>query len=309
MEKTPEQKFFNEVSRALHENDTDVIDVLMEPLDTDEPNQEVLADDATVEDEVVPDSLDDSQPDDTEPTESEKTIAQLRKELEEAKKVEHRLKSDAGRVPGLQSKLSAVEAKLDAMAAKAATRNEDGSVDDGASVDDAFDDEHFALIAETDPTLAAALKSVMGKVIKRTQTQGVDAAREVTKAFRETDEEVARQTEWNALVSVVPDAPDIFNSFAWASYKDTLTPEKLALAQSASASEVIAAITDYKAFVNKAVGSTKANEVAEERQRKLTAGVPGSSTPGARAKAPDDEKTLFDNAYAEVLKSQYRKVQ
>lgn len=305
IEKTPEELFFKEASRALHSNDSEAIDALMEPVDTVDgeiPNKEDVVEDP----EVLVDDTDEPKEevrseDIVDETPEQKRIAELMKELEEAKKVGHALRSDAGRVPQLQKKLSAVEARLNEMAAKAAKFKEDGSVDEEASVQDAFDNEHFALIEETDPTLAKALKATLAKVLIKTQTQGVDAAREVTNAFKETEEEAAINREWNALISVVPEAPEVFNSFAWAAYKDTLTPEKLALAQSAKASEVLLAIQDFKTFSNTAVPSAKALQTTEERRRKLTTTTPSGSSVGSPAKGPKDEAALFEEAYLATL--------
>ena len=314
MTKEVDEKFFDEVSRAIEKQDTEALNTLMGPVDDEEikkePNQEVTAEEDEAEVTETDDSPDNKESSD-EPNSREEDVeednadseevAKLKKELEEARTAQHRLKSDAGRVPGLQRKLAELDKRLQEMAEKSAkTTDEDGDSD--ASLQDAFKNEHFELIKETDPTLAAALQAILGDAFRASKKESVQAAREVTNTFREVEEEEALRTEWDKLVEVAPEAPEIFKSPEWSQYKNTLTPAQRALAESGFADDVLVAIERYNRFIGKEETVKQTAHVTEERERKLKTKTPGSHSVSPAKREADDPNALFHSIYEELRK-------
>lgn len=309
--KETDEKFFEEVARALEKNDAEALDILMEKEEPEvvEPKQEVAEPEST-EPEVKEDEVP-AEPraeEDLETEEPEDEVATLKKQLEEARTAQHKLQSDAGRVPGLQRKLAELDKKLQTMAERSADKNDAGDVTELASIKDALNNEHFQLIKESDPTLAAALEAALTGLVRANKKESVEVVREVTSAFREDEEEEALRSEWNKLVEEAPDAPQIFQSKEWKQYKFGLTPEQRAIAESAYAEDVLIALGDFNSKFRKAAPQeTKPSPVSEERERKLKTKTPGSGAPAApAAKRVDDEESLFKQAYEEVLKQNQR---
>jgi hypothetical protein len=306
MTKDVNEQFFEEVSAAMEKNDRESMQTLMgavEEEEVKEPNQEVAAEEIDVETDGTIDEPVDKTRTEEESEEDEDETTKLKRELEEARTAQHRLKSDAGRVPGLQRKLAELDKKLQTMAEHSAKPDSDAEGD--ASLADAFDNEHFALIRETDPTLAAALQATFNRMVTSTKKQSVEAAREVTNTFREVEEQEDRYREFDKLVSVVPEAPEIFKSPEWTQYKDTLTPNQRQLAESGYAEDVVLAIERFNIYTGK-VPSKQAANVSEERARKLTAKVPGSSAASPAQRQETDPEAYFKKIFEEQRKLNQR---
>lgn len=307
MAKDIEQQFYDEVSKAIHAQDSDTLNTLIEFEDKEkkpdtDPNLEVPAPDQDKEDLEQPTVTDEpdteSRTDETdEGDDKEETVDDLKKQLEEARNVEHRLKSDAGRVPGLQRKLAELDKKLQEMAERSAATNENG--DDASG--DAFDNEHLALIRETDPTLAAAIEKSISAALKAARASSVEAARAVTSTFRQEEEEVALRNEWNILVKEAPDAPEIFRSPEWEEWKQYISPSMRQLAESAIAEDVLIAIDRF----NKATGREQVvqpSPVQEARERKLKTRTPGSEGPSSPSSGFTDPEAYFNKMYKDLLR-------
>lgn len=306
MTKDVEQQFYDEVAKAIHTQDSDTLNTLIEfdenkkapetdpkqedpvedqgqeglekPVETDEPSDEPRSDDSAESDN------------------GEETVESLKRQLEEARNVDHRLKSDAGRVPGLQRKLAELDKKLQEMAEKSAATNENG--DDASG--DAIDNEHLAIIRETDPTLAAAIEKSIAAALKSAKRSSVDAARVVTETFRQEEEEANLRHEWNVLVQEAPDAPEIFRSKEWDEWKQTISPSMRLLAESATADDVLIAIDRF----NKATGRNQAvtpSPVQEARERKLKTRTPGSEGPSSPSSGFTDPEAYFNKLYKDLL--------
>jgi hypothetical protein len=298
-------KLFKDISRAMETNDTVAMDALMakEEEEVKEPIQEVAAEEVKEEVVVEEEAPTEEVREEAEDHGDEDETTKLRRELEEARTAQHRLKSDAGRVPGLQRKLAELDKKLQTMAENSAKPDSDAEGD--ASLADAFDNEHFALIRETDPTLAAALQATFNRMVTSTKKQSVEAAREVTNTFREVEEQEDMQREFNKLVSAVPEAPEIFRSAEWTQYKETLTPNQRQLAESGYAEDVVLAIERFNLYTGK-VPSKQAADVSEERARKLTAKVPGSSAASPAQRQETDPEAYFKKVFEEHRKLNQR---
>lgn len=306
MTKDVEQQFYDEVSKAIHEQDSKTLSTLIEfdgdKKDTEtSPIQEDPAPDQDHEGLEKPIEVDEPGDEprtdaDVESDDKEETVESLKKQLEEARNVDHRLKSDAGRVPGLQRKLAELDKKLQEMAEKSAATNENG--DDASS--DAFDNEHLAIIRETDPTLAAAIEKSIAAAMKSARRSSVDAARVVTETFRQEEEEASLRHEWDVLVQEAPEAPEIFRSPEWETWKQTISPSMRQLAESSMAEDVLIAIDRF----NKATGRNQVvqpSPVQEARERKLKTRTPGSEGPSSPSGNFTDPEALFNKLYKDLL--------
>ena len=306
MTKDVEQQFYDEVSKAIQDQDSKTLSTLIE-FEEDKketetsPTQEDLALDQDQEDLEKPTTTDgpddESRADgDVESDDEGETVESLKRQLEEARNVDHRLKSDAGRVPGLQRKLAELDKKLQEMAERSATINENG--DDASN--DAFDNEHLAIIRETDPTLAAAIQKSISAAMKSAQRSSVDAARVVTETFRQEEEEASLRYEWDVLVQEAPEAPEIFRSPEWDMWKQTISPSMRQMAESAMAEDVLIAIERF----NKATGRGQVvapSPVQEARDRKLRTRTPGSEGPSSPSGNFTDPEAYFNKLYKDLL--------
>lgn len=309
MSKDLNEKFFEEVATAMDKNDKEALDILMGDVEEEEeaPKQEVAAEEDVVakegESKAGADAPANDEVKDDEQLSPEESIVKLKKELEEARTTQHRLSSDAGRVPGLQRKLAELDKKLQLMAERSANGTADGDLDD-ASLDDAFDNEHFKLIDETDPVLAKALRSTLQKAIGKSRKESYDAVREVTNTFREEGEQEHLWNELNILKGEIPDVETVFASKEWTTFKDTLTPRQRALAESDSAEDVLSIMPRFDKYAGRDQVNKEVDKVTEDRERKLKVKTPGSSTPNQSRpnNNNDDPETLFNTLYAEALK-------
>lgn len=306
MPKDVEQQFYDEVSKAIHAQDTDTLSTLIEfeaeKKTVEDPNLEDPAKDQEQEDLEKPTETEEpdttSRSDDEVESEDEddNSVESLKRQLEEARNVQHRLKSDAGRVPGLQRKLAELDKKLQEMAERSAATNENG--DDASK--DAFDNEHLAIIRETDPTLAAAIEKSISAALVAANKRSVEAARVVTDTFRQEEEEAALKQEWDILVQEAPDAPEIFRSQEWDEWKQTITPSMRMLAESSVAEDVLIAIDRF----NKTMGRTQVvqpSPVQEARERKLKTRTPGSEGPSSPSNTTLDPEAYFNKMYKDLL--------
>jgi len=306
MTKDVEQQFYDEVSKAIQDQDSKTLSTLIE-FEEDKketetgPTQEDLATGQDQEDLEKPTATDGPgyelrTDDDVESGDNEETVESLKKQLEEARNVDHRLKSDAGRVPGLQRKLAELDKKLQEMAERSAATNENG--DDASN--DAFDNEHLAIIRETDPTLAAAIQKSISSAMRSAQRSSVDAARVVTETFRQEEEEASLRYEWDILVHEAPEAPEIFRSPEWDEWKQTISPSMRQMAESAVADDVLIAIDRF----NKATGRSQVvtpSPVQEARERKLKTRTPGSEGPSSPSGNFTDPEAYFNKLYKDLL--------
>lgn len=307
MPKDVEQQFYDEVSKAIHAQDSDTLNTLIEFEAGDketktEPTQEDSATDQDQEGSETPagneEPSDEPRSDTTaESDDAEETVESLKRQLEEARNIDHRLKSDAGRVPGLQRKLAELDKKLQEMAERSAATNENG--DDASR--DAIDNEHLAIIRETDPTLAAAIEKSISAALAQARKSSVDAARVVTETFRQDEEEASLRHEWDLLVREAPEAPEIFRSPEWDEWKQTVTPQMRQLAESAVAEDVLIAIERF----NKATGRAQVvqpSPVQEARERKLKTRTPGSEGPSSPSSGFTDPEAYFNKMYKDLLR-------
>lgn len=305
-----ERDLFLEISKAIREDDFDTLDRLVTPEEEEVKTEAVVEETITeetkdgeekkeevavvVEEEVV---LDDAG-----------TIAKLREELEQQRTLNHKLKSDAGRVPSLQRKLAEVDNKLREMAAKpnpsAATTREDKRVLS----------EKLAQIREHDPLLADAMMELVEESANKLRQEIEPKVAATEKAVYSRELEETLETEMAKLEAVVPNAKEVFVSPAWKEWKADLPETWRALAESSYAEDVVVAMQRYakdmyerhpellpkqdqKPVTTTTAPNEEAQKVQQQRQQKLATKTPGTSSVSAKDTPNLDEDALFAEVY------------
>jgi hypothetical protein len=318
-----EQDLFLEISKAIREDDHAALDRLVVPDEVvpekvvpveEEVKEEVVVenktvteetkDDTVVKEEVVEEVVEDD---------PATTIAKLQEELEQQRVLNHKLKSDAGRVPSLQRKLAEVDNKLREMAQKpnpsAAATREDKRVLS----------EKLAQIKEHDPLLADAVMELVNDAISGLRQEIEPKVTAVERATFDKELEETLDNEMTKLKEVVPNAIEVFQSPAWKEWKAELPANWLALAESMYADDVITALQRYsrdmyarhpelvKAPAQVAATTTtttatpteESERVKQQRQQKLTTKTPGTASVSAKDSPSIDEEALFAKVFKE----------
>ena len=223
-------------------------------------------------------------------------LAALRQELQT-------LRSSAGRVPALQSQLSQLQREERIRKTVAATKP--AVVEEDADVKELR--EQIKELEGVDPTTAAILQKLLDKSMPK---QEVQQAPDIESLIRTATDEARIEAEFERVVSVHPDAPDIFVHPEWAAWKSKLTPVQRSWAESDKAEQVSEALTAFKNYVNgvqpAAVTETPPAPVAdvtqEARQRKLKGSTSTTSNTAIKNSSKQDDETMFNEFYEQALK-------
>lgn len=219
-------------------------------------------------------------------------LAALRAELQS-------LRSSAGRVPALQSQLSQLQReeriRKTAAAAKPVVVEEDADVKELRN--------QIKELEEVDPTTAAILQKLLDKQAPK---QEAKQAPDIEELIRNATEDTRLEVEFERVVQVHPDAPEIFVHPTWATWKSSLTPAQRAWAESDKAEQVSEALTAFKNYVNgvqpAAVVTPPAQpDVTQEaRQRKLK-GSTSTTNPAIKGNTKQDDEAMFNEFYEQAL--------
>lgn len=318
-------KLFNEVSNSLRANDTTKLDDLMSseaPTPEEEVEVESLPEEPTQDEPVVKeeedekdgpsDKTDDPVDDNEDPAKPVETdeVVKLREQLAKLEKDNHSLRSQAGRVPHVQRRLQELDKKLADLEKSAVPSSQPN------------DKVVAALkgIKETDPELADSIAKAIADAMSEVATNANKTATETLTALRNVEVESAYASEMGRLLSMYPNARDVFASDHWKEWKKTQSKTWQAAASSDNADDVAEALERYsqdmvKKFPQLAtaakeepvkaepVKNEKAEKIEEERARKkaTTAKV---DTPNAPAKVsmPDDPEAYFKKISEQIRK-------
>ena len=221
-------------------------------------------------------------------------LAALRAELQS-------LRSSAGRVPALQSQLSRLQQeeriRKTVAAAKPVVVEEDADVKELR--------EQIKELEGVDPTTAAILQKLLDK---QTPKQEAQQAPDIEELIRNATETTRLEVEFERVVGVHPDAPEIFVHPMWAAWKSSLTPAQRAWAESDKAEQVSEALTAFKNYVNgvqpAAAVQTQASDVVdvtqEARKRKLQGSSTTSNT-AIKGTTKQDDEAMFNEFYNQAL--------
>lgn len=329
---------FTSLSKALESNDHEAIEKLMAAEEDSTTTEEVEenedltlpdtsedgAEDAQGGDEDEGEDKDDGDSSDKEDAEAasaastaDTTTEKSARELELEKELQ-RLRSDAGRVPYIQRRMAELEREVRAYKARESQTTQGKST---TTADVELDDEtrkEIEALREVDPVMARTLERIAKAAIS-TATSKVDSAvTTLTQAEQEEDDYRFLMEQKAILVEKVPQADEIFASNEWKQWKETLTPNQRAFAESSYATEVEQAIYAFAAAMQAAQGTKpkeevpaataaqtpEQNKVSEARERKTKAAA-GVSAPAARKAVELDPDAYFKEMYKEIGKQSH----
>jgi hypothetical protein len=242
----------------------------------------------------------------TPPASPEETPEDRVKRLEQERaQLEHRLRSDAGRVAALQRKVD------DLLRAQAAPAKEPSKPAQEPSVAKTKFDEKLAKARELDPDLADLMEALREDAIEKANSLVTNKVSQTEEILRQREEQEVFAREKARLLEMVPQADEVFRNPAWRQWKESQPPKILALASSMDADEMYLAMQKFAADMQRdypdlypaqpaTAASTPASpaavKVATDRARKLAAGTPPSA--GVAAKqgkgTPQTEEELFE---------------
>lgn len=322
------QKFFNDVSKAMKDDDSNKLSDLYkdepapedtkqdEGVDDKQPDPEEQPEEPSKEDEQ-PEKKDeeedaepsppkeaDEPPKEKELTPEEKKIAELEAQLSDMKKETHVLKSQAGRVPNVQRRINELTKKLDELTKASPSSQTSTKIEPKL-------DGILKELRETDSKLADTIAQAIKEATSTVDEE--QRAREIANLQFMRDQETASylEHEKSRLLEMYPNAPDVFKSTHWAEWKANQSAGIKALANSSSADEVAYAFKKYAedmmaqypdlAKKQETVVETpnseateKAKKIEEERARKKsTAANVSSPTAAGKQSVPDDPEALF----------------
>jgi hypothetical protein len=246
-------------------------------------------------------------------------------EIEELRRELHRYKSDAGRVPHMQRRMAELERELRANKA----RNPDNPngvkpTPDVSSIE--LDEETKNQIEElrsVDPVAAKTMERVAKAAIAAAAARSTTAFETYVSEEQKADDERFYIEQKSILGQMIPQADQIFATPEWQAWKQSLSPGRRAMAESAYADEVAQAIYAFAADMqryqaqqqgtpthqaaptpNTPVPNVEESEVHKARQKKVAraAGVPNTA---AKKDAPLDEQAYFEQMYGDIAKANH----
>lgn len=340
MNQSEANKIFNSVSKAVSTSDYERLDDLMKEPDLEDEKQDDAPE--VVEDEVVEDG--DKTPEDDSDKEEDKDsteddnedgdksadeaddadekveddkeddeVKALKEQLEQLKKDNHNLKSQAGRVPHVQKRLRELDKKLEELSKASPSSQTSEKVN--AKVG-----ELLAGIKKTDPELAdaiaAAITAATTGIVEEAHAGNVDTVR----TLRDSEASSAMEYERDRLLTMYPNAPEVFKSTHWSDWKKSQPEGIVALAESGNADEVAHAFrlyaddmaTKYPQIAEQKQApadktnneaAAKAQKIEADRQRSKTKSANlGSPSAPAKVSIPDDPEALFKRYTAQFEK-------
>jgi hypothetical protein len=327
-------KLFNDVSKAMQDDDNG--NTLSELLAQETPEEEEHLEEAETpdpegepkeeveekekspheEEEELEGSDSDKKADKTkgkekEQTPEEKQVAELREQLAAAQREAQALRSQAGRVPSLQRKMAELDKKLEEL--KAASPSSQTSTKIKPKVDKLLES-----LKETDPALAETFAAAIATAIEGVDEESRTREVETLTLLREQSHADYVEEQKQQLLSMYPNAPQVFASPHWAEWKKSQPQHILDLAGSSSAEAVAMAFDLYKKDMTakypelvqkESVAATqgdpeavkKAEQLEQERLKKKKNAVNiDTSKSSVRSDEPKDPNALFNKLFAEI---------
>lgn len=322
-------KLFNEVSASLQSNDVVKLDELLKdeelsttatetaPAEETPPAETENADKTPPTAETPTDEEEPTQTTEQTNSEPEDELGKLREQLKKLSADNHRLSSQAGRVPHLQRRLREIDQKLEQLDKVAASPSNRPSTAITSKLD-----EKLKNIRETDPELAdtiAELAKGLATATDEVADETLRRERDSLTAQREIDHREYVEHEKNRLLDMYPNAIEVFRSDSWKEWKSGQSERIIGLAQSDSADDVALAFRLYAEDMQRrfpevgtqtpppaatTVQDPKAAQIEEERKRKKeTAVVIGSPTAPGKSELPDNAEALFAKYSEDIRKS------
>lgn len=336
---TEEDDKFAAISRAMSEGDHAALDRLMaaeegddstDVVDTDKEEDDTQVDSDVKTENDTPAAVASDEASDV--TEAASSAASPDKpgvdsDAEALKTELHRLRSDAGRVPYLQRRLSELERELRAQQARAPEATANGTKTT-KNVEDVELDEQtardLAALKEIDPILATTMERVAKSAIAAANSR-VD---HVVTTFTQADAEQEDNRLWieqkAELTRLIPQHEQIFALPEYQQWKASLTPGRRAMAESIYADEVAMALQAFAADMQRTRGNTnqqvaqpaqvtppvqqpvsaEPTAVQEARNRKVATSAEVKN-PSAKVSAPLNEEDYFREMYQKLGKQNH----
>lgn len=247
----------------------------------------------------------------TPPASQAETPEERIKRLEQERaQYEHRVRSDAGRVAALQRKVD------DLLRAQATPPAPKPAVQEPSVAKTKFE-EKLAKARQLDPELADLMEALREDTIENAKHLVTDKVSQTEELLRQREEHEVFAREKARLLTMVPQADEVFKNPAWKQWKDAQEPEVYALANSLNADVMYLAMQKFAAdmqrdypdlypaqpqgAVTTATPSPAIDKVSADRARKLATSTPvPAGTAAKQGKGgPQTEEELF--AYVNKL--------
>lgn len=320
-------KLFNEVSKAVMEGDgTALSDVLSQetPDDQEQPEEDTsteVEDTDEVEEDTPQEDNDDNEPaeeagSNEKADDKQDPIAKLEAQIANLQRELQASKSQLGRVSSLQSRLAKLDQQL-----KERTSSTSGRITEKVDpkIRQALKD-----LEDTDPALANSVATAIKAALEEVESTSNAQVADTLKTLRDLDYDAYIEEQKTKLLTTYPNAPQVFASEHWKTWKANAPEHIKSLATSDSADAMLMALELYKKdmlekYPHLAQGNqpaaaktddagTPVNEEAkrieaERAKRKQTAAnVSGGKAPGVPAKGPVNPDALFREAMEQARK-------
>lgn len=330
----PSNKDFDALVAAMESGNPDDLDKLMQAEENDKGEEDSTEEDNSVDDSEATDTNEDedspsevndedgSEQEDQEEVAASTAATPVKSEREiELEKELHRYKSDAGRLPFVQRRLTELEREL------ARVKARDSQVNNGTGGKPTVKTDSIQLDEETqreidelreiDPVMAKTLERVAKAALAASKSNVDHAVDTLTEREREAEEHRFLMEQNEILISEIPQAHQIFATPEWRQWKETLTPGQRALAESSYASEVKQAIYAFAAAMQPVTQTTSAPaaqaapvlsdadlKVKQARERKVSASAEVKS-PSGKVNKELDADAYFKEMYEKIGKESH----
>lgn len=239
----------------------------------------------------------------------------LRREL-------HRLKSDVGRVPFMQSRMKELERELREVKLSRNVEAGTSSADPEKQVEVPSNiKQRIEELREVDPSLATLLEDMAKALRSETQSTAKHVVTSINDSEREVEEQRTVQEQYHQLLEEVPWAPQAFQSQEWKQWKDSLLPGQRAMAESTYAGDVKIALNEFARVMQARQGTAtsvqqappvvvvdeEAEKVKKDRERKLATSMTSKSTAAKQGAPVLDEDAAFREFYEQIQKDNHLK--
>lgn len=328
MNEADSTKLFNEISQSVHDGDAVKLDEIMgrEAPNPDE-EQEQIEQPEVVDPPVEDDPQDDAQEEENTPLDDESAeeadgnevddkdesdeVVKIREQLEQLKKENHNLKSQAGRMPHVQKRLREMDKKLEEL-----TKAKDSPSSQTPKQLDPNVESALKKIRDDDPELADAIKNAIAEALNGVDKASTAREIESLKFLRAQEAATYEQNEIDRLLTMHPNAKEVFESKHWSDWMGKQSAGVKALAESNSADDVSTAFRLYAQDMQrlypdlvKAEASPTDDEAAKKaalieqnRIRQKSTAADKANPGGAQKKGPLDPQSLFDKYVKDIEK-------
>lgn len=255
------------------------------------------------------------------PDEVKEKVKQLREEKEQ---LEHRVKSELGRLPFLQRKVDELSRQRSEPQTKPVKKEEPAATKTSTKFD-----EKIAEARAVDPALADLLVALKEEIENPLREEFSTKVKQTEELVLGRDMEQHWHNEKARLLQMVPQADDVFKHPLWKEWKENVATESMRnLTNSVNADDMVVALEVFSKYVavvqpelvtppaettkttTGVVDTTAADKVAAERARKL-AGTPKATTattPKASTVDLEDPVALFNHITGKIAKGESYKV-